>query len=94
MVTVYTCVRCGREVARGPAAPAGPCPFCGFAGDPGRIVVHMKLDGRGRWPARLRPAFLYTVAIEGALLGGLVLAGVLRLVLDRARQSGAGQSDA
>jgi hypothetical protein len=54
----------------------------------------MRPDGRGRWLARLRPAFLYTVAIEGALLGGLVVAGVLRLALDRARQSGAAQSEA
>jgi len=54
----------------------------------------MRADGRGRWLSRLRPTFLYTVGIEGSLLAGLVLVGVLRLALDRVRRSGATEGEA
>jgi hypothetical protein len=92
-ITVYTCLRCGREIGRGTAAPAPPCPFCGFAGDPGRVIIPMQPHGRGQWLWRLRPTFLYTVGIEGSLLAGLVVAGVLRLTLDRARQRQTSQAE-
>jgi hypothetical protein len=86
MVTVYACLRCGKEVGRGPVAPAPPCPFCGFAGDPMRITVQMPVDAPAPWASRISPTLLYTVGAEGSLMAGLVLAGILRLGINRLRQ--------
>jgi hypothetical protein len=85
-VTVYTCTQCGREVGRGPVPPQRPCPFCGFDGEPLRAAGH---DVQPRWPGRVSPTFLYTVASEAAVLVGMLVVGIIRVAVDRSRTRGA-----
>ncbi len=94
-MTVYTCVHCGREVGRGPMPPAPPCPFCGFAGNPARVTMQWPENNPQQgWLAPPSPTLLYTVAAEGSLLAGMVLAGAVRLALDRLRRMPPVEADA
>jgi DNA-directed RNA polymerase subunit RPC12/RpoP len=87
LTTIYSCSRCNAELGRGPVPPQlAVCPHCGcrFAANPVRVTVRAEAIGPGGWFPRLSPAFFVTLGMEGSLLAGMVLAGVVRLAVARA----------
>jgi hypothetical protein len=82
VVTVWTCSRCNREVGRGVKPALAQCPYCGahFTNGGGMVAQNGPVV-----PVEQSPTFIYTLEVEGALLSGLVLVGLIRLVTDRPR---------
>jgi hypothetical protein len=85
---VFKCPICDREVSRG-AVPPAVCPFCGAA-MAHNFAVPVVPPVRRPPPAPPEVSILSsttfrrTLAIEGSLLAGLVLAGIVRIVAERA----------
>jgi len=85
-VTAWICSRCQAELGRGNVPPPlATCPKCGC------VFANAPMEGKqvSQAPglmAGMTPALERTIEIEGSLLGGLVLVGLIRLGVDRMRR--------
>jgi hypothetical protein len=84
VVTVYRCGRCNKEVGRGVRPTVTRCPHCGARFADGNQLV--AANGPAGAPSVLGTTFYGTVAAEGALLGGMVLVGLIQLAAERSRR--------
>jgi DNA-directed RNA polymerase subunit RPC12/RpoP len=88
-VTVYSCSRCGAQLGQGPAPPAlASCPHCGArfggaGGNPMRVAQQQQPAAPNAWPGGLSQAFYVTLGVEGLLLAGMILLGIIRLAVSR-----------
>jgi hypothetical protein len=84
--TVYSCSNCKSQLGSGPTPPPlAQCPVCGarFVGGNGSIMARTVPGGAA--PPDASSTFVFTLGIEGALLAGLVLVGLVRIASDRTR---------
>jgi hypothetical protein len=89
-VTIYSCSRCGAQLGQGPVPPTlAGCPHCGAqfggpGGNPIRVAQQQQLAAPNGWSGGLSPAFYATLGVEGLLLAGMILVGIIRVAVSGA----------